>query len=553
MLIELRIRDYAVIEDLRAEFGPGLVALTGETGAGKSIVVGAISLLLGERASADVVRAGAKRARVEAVFDIRHLPDLRRRTEELGLDDPEGLLILRREVAREGRSRAWVNGSPSTATLLGELGQSLVDLHGQHEHQTLIRREAQQGILDAFAGAGSVAWEVHDAYRARAHLEQERSERQARLREIEGRRDFLDFQLEELENARVQEGEDERLRADLSRLEHLDELLRGTHGLAEVLYAGEDALSDRVRSARDELIKLARMDAALDEQAAALDDVFHKLAEAGRALGDYAAASEAEPGRLEQIRARLDLLYRLKRKYGPELSDVLATQAQVAHELDELAGSTVELGELDRKLADAAGRLHTSARELSKRRQAAAERLGREVTALLPALGLEGATFTVRLDPLEEPSAQGAERVEFNAALNAGFEARPLARIASGGELARVMLALKTVLADVDQIPTLIFDEVDAGIGGAVANAVGDKLLEVAGRHQVFVVTHLPQIASRAGEHLRVSKRVAERTTEAHLERLGGEARVTEIARMLGGDADSEVSREHARELLAGR
>ncbi|MCA9737886.1 MAG: AAA family ATPase, partial [Gemmatimonadetes bacterium] len=277
MLIELRIRDYAVIHDLRAEFGPGLVALTGETGAGKSIIVGALSLLLGERASSDTVRVGAARARIEAVFDVRQLPDVRRRAEELGVDDPDGLLILRREVAREGRSRAWVNGSPSTAGQVGELGRALVDLHGQHEHQALTGRDAQREILDAFAGAGSVVGEVEDAWRARAALRDEREERAVRLREIEGRRDFLEFQLEELAGAAVEEGEDERLRAELDRLEHLDDLLQGSHGLSELLYAGEDSLSDRLRAARDELAKLARMDAELGGHGTLLDEAYHRL------------------------------------------------------------------------------------------------------------------------------------------------------------------------------------------------------------------------------------------------------------------------------------
>ncbi len=552
MLVELRIRDFAVIEELSAEFGAGLTALTGETGAGKSIVVGALSLLLGHRASSASVRAGASRARVEAVFDVRALPDVAAKAEELGVDDPDGMLILRREVVREGRSRAWVNGSPTTASMLAELGGLLIDLHGQHEHQSLHSREAQRRLLDAYAGAQGVAAELADAHRARHALHQQRQERQERIREIEGRRDFLQFQLGELEAADAQPGEDDALRTELGRLEHADDLVRGAHRLAEQLYLGEGALTDQIRSTRDEVRRLVELDTDLDAQAAALESLYHQLVDVGRALGDYAERTEHDPERVEEVRTRLDLLYRLKRKYGPELEDVLRTRHDVAAELSELDGSALAMGELERQIAEADVRFERAAADLSARRQEAGARLSTEVAAILPLLGLKGARFEVHLAPLDQPGAAGAETVSFLVSMNEGFAAQPLAKVASGGELARVMLALKTVLAKVDQVPTLVFDEVDAGIGGSVANAVGRTLRDVSRRHQVFVVTHLPQVASRASAHLRVVKDSKASLAQATLEPLRGEDRVAEIARMLGGDPDSQVSQEHARELLAG-
>jgi len=552
MLVELRIRDFAVIEELRAEFGPGLVALTGETGAGKSIVVGALSLLLGSRASSGLVRSGANRARVEAVFDVSAHPAVVARAEEMGVDDSEGLLILRREIAREGRSRAWINGSPTTASMLSELGSRLVDLHGQHEHQTLTVRDGQRRLLDAFASAQSIVFEVADAHAARTRLQAEWESRQERLREIEGRRDFLQFQLEELRSAAPVDGEDDELRAELARLEHADDLVKGSHGLAELLYLGEGALTDHLRTARDETRRLSELDPSLEEHASALESIYHQVVDTGRSLGDYAGRIEHDPGRVEEVRSRLDLLYRLKRKYGPELGDVLRTGREVAAELAELEGSAVELDDLERRIQEASARLGKAAQDLTARRSDAATRLSGEVEALLPALGLKGARFRVDLEPVDPVGPMGAERPVFLVSMNTGFEPQPLSKVASGGELARVMLAIKTVLAEVDQVPTLVFDEVDAGIGGSVANAVGAKLREVAERHQVFVITHLPQVASRASAHLRVVKESGAELAQAVLEPLEGEDRVAEIARMLGGDPESLVSQEHARELLTG-
>jgi len=551
MLIELRIRDFAVIRDLSLEMGAGLNALTGETGAGKSILIGALSLLLGERASSESVRAGADRAVVEAVFDLQGRPALLGRLSELGFPVEDDFLLLRREVQAEGRNRAWINGSPATAGSVGEFGRALVDLHGQHEHQTLLRSEEQREILDAFAGAGELAGRVELLYRELAELRSRREAGEARRRELEARADFLRFQLQEIGEAKPVEGEDADLETELRRLDHAEELARDATSVEALLYGDEGSASERLAEARDLLRGLARVDETLSEAREQAEELFHRVTELGRTMGSYSAGIEMDPGRAEEVRRRVDLLFRLKRKYGPDLSDVLATRDRLAAELEELDSSEVQRGEVDRRIAGAAAALDEASAELGRARTEAARRLASEVEALLPDLGMEGAVFRVELPPRSEPGPHGAEGVLFTASLNPGFEPRALSRIASGGELSRVMLALKAILARVDRVPTLVFDEIDAGIGGTVANAVTAKLREVSEHHQVLVITHLPQLASRGHLHLKVSKDTYEGEVSTTVSRLTGEDRVREVARMLGGDPESETSREHARELLA--
>ena len=550
MLTHLRVCDYAVLDEATLELGPGLSVLSGETGAGKSLLVGALSLLLGERAAADVVRAGADRAVIEGAFDVTGRPELADRLDELGIVPEDGVLVLKREVAAEGRNRAWVNGSPATVAVVGELGSLLVDLHGQHEHQALLRPDEQRRILDAFAGAAALAAEVAERFEDRARLLCELGTVEARRRELEARADFLRFQRDEIGGARVEKGEDEALEEEARRLEHASELAVETGGLHERLYAGEDAASDRVSMARDVVQRLARVDPSLEEIAALLESAYHQVVEAARRLGDYAAGVEHDPSRLDRVRHRLDRLFRLKRKYGPELADVLETGRRVSAELDELEAAAFDLGRLRERVGAATAELSEAAQQLTKARLGAAERLEGAVAVLLPELGMPGGEFRVVLEALAEPTAGGAETVELRVSLNPGFELRPLRRVASGGELSRVMLALKAVLARVDRVPTLVFDEIDVGIGGAVAGAVAAKLRDVAEAHQVLVVTHLPQLAARAHGHLLVEKGTRRGVASTRVRALQGEERVREIARMLGGDPESERSRDHARELL---
>jgi DNA repair protein RecN (Recombination protein N) len=552
MLTELRIRDYAVIDRLTLRLGSGLNVLTGETGAGKSIIVGALSLLLGERASSEVVRTGADRAEVEGVFDVDGNAGVQDVLTRHGLEPEDGLLILRREIAAGGRGRVWVNGAASTVSLLGELGVHLVDLHGQHEHQSLLQPRQQRGVLDAYAAATDLAAAVRREYDRLRDGRTRLTELERRVRETEQRADFLRFQLAEIDNAQLVAGEEEELELEVRRLSHAGELATLADTLHSELYAGEDSVSARVAEVRRTLEQLIRIDPALQEWQEVVQNALYGLEELGREMGSYASGVEQDPGRLDAVRRRQDTIFRLKRKYGPDLADVLSTAEAARTELAALDSSSLDHCALEREISSAQQALEAAAARLSAARSDAATRLAGEVAAVLPDLGMAAARFAVELASLPAPGPSGSEDVEFRISVNAGFEPRPLARVASGGELSRVMLALKTVLARLDGVPTLIFDEVDAGIGGRVANQVGEKLARVAHQHQVFVITHLPQIASQAQHHLLVQKTERDGVTATTVEALEGDTRVRELARLLGGDPDSGVSLRHARELLGG-
>jgi DNA repair protein RecN (Recombination protein N) len=553
MLTELRIQDFAVIDRLAVRLGPGLNALTGETGAGKSIIVGALSLLLGERASADVVRTGAERAVVEAVFDVESNRAVLDLLAQHGLEPEDGLLILRREIAVNGRGRVWVNGAASTVSVLTSLGDHLVDLHGQHEHQSLLHPKHQRTLLDAYSDATGLARDVrtqHERLRAaRTRLQ----ELETRTRETEQRADFLRFQLDEIERAKVKAGEEEELELESTRLTHASELATLAGALHHELYASERAIGPRLADVRRTLEQLTRIDGSLAQWRETVESALLGLQELGREMGDYAANVEHDPARLDDIKRRQDLLFRIKRKYGPTLEDVLNTAEQARTELDALASSALDHSEIEREIDVASQALAEAAKRLSAARTKGSKKLAAAISAVLPELGMSGGRFTIGLTPLDAIGVDGAEDVEFRVAVNSGFEPRPLTRVASGGELSRIMLALKTELARLDHIPTLVFDEIDAGIGGRVAHYVGDKLKSVAGAHQVFAITHLPQIASRADVHLLVQKHITRGITATTVSPLDGDDRVQELARLLGGDPESDVSIEHAREMLTTR
>ncbi|HEY0673202.1 MAG TPA: DNA repair protein RecN, partial [Longimicrobiales bacterium] len=531
MLLELRISNFALIEALAIHFEAGLNALTGETGAGKSIIVGALGLLLGERASTESIRGGAQKATVEGVFDVARRKNVLALLAEQGIEADDGLLILRREVSLEGRSRAWVNGAASTATFVGQLGRSLVDLHGQHEGQTLLRTEEQRAILDEYANASERAEEVAETFARVRTLERDLDELERRRRDAEQRADYLRFQVNEIESAKLKAGEEAELSSEAVRLEHSEELAQLAASLSEALYAGDDSLSTRLGEVRRVLDHLVRIDQTQADARELLDSAYYAIEELGRRFGDYAESVEYDPARLEEVRNRLDLLYRLRSKYGPEIEDVIATAERAQEELSLVDDAGVRRGEVEAALAQARSDLERAAGELSKLRKKAAARLQKEVTQILPELGMAAGKFEVALEPLRETTSHGDESIEFRVSLNAGFEPRSLARVASGGELSRVMLALKTILARIDRVPTLIFDEVDAGIGGRVATQVADKLRDVAQHHQVFVITHLPQLASRAAHHLQVEKVEREGTTLTRVMELKAEERVRELAR----------------------
>ena len=551
MLTELRIKNFAIIESLALPLAPGFNVLSGETGAGKSIIVGALGLLLGERASGDLIRTGADRAVVEGVFDIRAHESVAATLDERGIDVDDDTVVLRREIAASGRARAWVNGTTVTAGVLAEIGRLLVNLHGQHEAQTLLDPEAQRSILDAFGGATEQAAAMRSAHDALATVRKEIHTLESRRADAERRADYLRHVVNEIDAARLVAGEEERLEEEARRLDHAEELRSLAQGVMNALEGDEEAVLHRLASVQRALATIQRIDPSLARLQEILDAAFYGLEELSRELVAYEAGIELDPERLAEVERRRDLIFRLTKKYGPGLGDVLETAQRARAELDLVDSAAFDIRQLRERERDAASRVGEVAATLTGLRGAAADRLARAVDEVLPDLGIPDGRFSVVLSPRSEIGPSGAEDVEFRVALNVGHDARPLARVASGGELSRVMLALKTILARLDHVPTLVFDEVDAGIGGRVGLQVGETMRRVAAHHQVFAISHLPQIAARAHHHILVSKGARAGVTTADTHVLEGAERVLEIARMLGGDPESDVSQAHARELLA--
>ena len=550
MLTELRIRNFAIIEQVTLPLSPGFNVLSGETGAGKSIIVGALGLLLGERASADLIRSGADKATVEGVFDISELEDISALADERGIEVEEDTLVLKREIATNGRGRAWINGTTVTASVLAEIGRQLVNLHGQHDAQTLLDSESQRRILDAFGGAERQTELVRSAHKEVSEVRREIATLTSRRAEAERRADYLRHVAKEIEEAKLAPGEDTKLEDEARVLENADELRTLASTLNELLSGEEGSVISQLGVAQRPLSSIERIDPSASRMQELFDTGFYALQELARAVDDYAGSVELDPDRLEEVRRRRDRLFGLLKKYGPMLQDVIAAGTNARAELDLIDTAQFDLANLTAREVEARRRLASDAEKLSEMRLSGARKLAKAVDALLPPLGMPDGKFTVTLTARDEPTAEGAEDVEFRVALNIGHEDRPLARVASGGELSRVMLALKTILARVDQVPTLIFDEVDAGIGGRVGLQVGDTLRRVAKEHQVFAISHLPQIAARAHHHIVVAKGARGGVTTADITVLEGTSRVNEIARMLGGDPESKVSRAHAKELL---
>ena len=551
MLTELRIRQLAVIDEVTLALAPGFNVLTGETGAGKSIIVGALGLLIGERASSDLVRTGAEKATVEGIFDVAARPALRRALDERGIEC-DGTLVLKREVASAagGRARAWINGTPVTAGTLADVGRALVNVHGQHEAQALLAPEAQRDILDAFGNALGERAAVEDAQRTLRELEVALAALDSREAEARRRADWLAHVAGEIEAAAPRPDEEAALDDEARRLTHAEELQALATEVTEAL-EGESGALPRLAPVQRALGGLQRIDPATSRLQELFDAAWYALEEVAREAQAYADGIEHDPARLEAVERRRDLLFRLKQRHGGSIEAVLAAGREARAELELLDTAGLDRRTLTSQRTAAAAALDAAAAALSAKRRVAAAALADAVTARLPDLGMPDGRFLVDLPAREAIGPDGAEQVEFRVALNVGHEARPLARVASGGELARVMLALKVILARVDDVPTLIFDEVDAGIGGRTGLMVGDAMRDVAAHHQVFAITHLPQIAARGHHHIVVAKAAKGGVTTSDVSVVADEGRVTEVARMLGGDAESATSREHARELLA--
>ncbi|MBS1189425.1 MAG: recN [Rhodocyclaceae bacterium] len=548
MLRHLTIRDFVIVDRLELEFDAGFGALTGETGAGKSILVDALALALGDRADAGVVRAGCDKAEVAATFDIVDRPAIRDWLEaaDLAADDE---LLLRRVIDSGGRSRAYINGSAATVQQLREVAENLVDIHGQHAHQSLLRPDAQRALLDGHAGLAELARGVAGAFRRWREAEQAFAVASAGGEALAREREQLEWQVRDVESLAFSAAESQELEGEHRRLAHAAGLVEGAQFALATLADGDEACAGQVDAVAARLDSLVAFDPALEEVVGLLTSVQAELSEAVSSLRRYSDRVDLDPARLAEVEGRLDAIHACARKYRSrpeELPALLAGwQARLA-ELDESA----DLEALEAAARAAGDDFMAKARALSAGRRQASGKLAEQVTQLMRQLALATGRFEVALVPLEAGAAYGLEQVEFRVAGLAGNEAKPLAKVVSGGELSRISLAIQVVTSRSASVPTLIFDEVDVGIGGGVAEIVGRLLRELGQERQVLCVTHLPQVAARADWQWLVSKSTAGEAILSHIEPLDGEGRVGEIARMLGGVEITELTRQHARELL---
>lgn len=549
MLCALDIQDFVIVDRVRLEFPMGFSVLSGETGAGKSILVDALLAVLGGRADSGVVRHGRPRAEVSAEFDATGIPALAAWLEDQGLPGEAGECILRRVIEAGGRSRAFINGRPVTAGQLREAGEFLVEIHGQHEHQSLMRPATQRRLLDEWAGAGALAGEVAALHRLWRQAAEACAAAAGRAEALAEERDRLSWQLDELDRLGFAAQEWDALQAEQARLANAQALTEAAEGGVEALSEGEAALSPGVAALAAKLRALAGHDAGLLPALESLEGAQIQLQEAARALRQYRQRLDLDPDRLREVDARLDAALVLARKHRVTPEALPGHAALLRERLAEI-GDSLDVQALERAEARARERFMDAAKRLGRQRGTAAAALAKEVTEAMQALAMEGGRFEVRLEPLAEPSAAGLEQVEFQVAPHAGSPARAVARTASGGELSRLSLALQTVASRVAGVPTLVFDEVDAGIGGGVAEIVGRMLAQLGSGRQVLCITHLPQVAACASHQWRVTKRSDGAETLSDVQSLTGADRVEEIARMLGGVTITGTTRTHAKELL---
>ncbi len=552
MLTLLRVKNLALVEEAAVSFEPGLNIITGETGAGKSILIGALTLLLGERADTSAVRAGEAQCLVEATFRLARPQAVNAVLEVAGLDRCEdGQLILRRTVKAAGGGQAFINDAPVTLPLLKRLGALLVDLHGPHDHQSLFQPAAQLDILDAFARAGQERAPYADAYANYQALLARREELSADVGDFDAQIDLLAYRVKEIEEAAPVEGEEEQVRAEQQTAGHAQRILELGQLVVQAVSEDEQSALSTLAPARKALDELARLMPAAQDWPAELRIHTDALASLSVAIQRELSDIDADPARLDWLDQRLATYDKLKRKYGGDVAEILATLETSRARLKDLHSRDQQKAAVQKEIAAAEKQLQKLGLALRKRRAAAAETLAPAITAELKALGFEHGALAVQLEPLDAPAASGLDRAEFGFAPNIGEPMRPLRAIASSGEISRVMLAIKVVLAEADQIPLLVFDEIDANVGGETAHAVGKKLAQAAARRQVVAITHLPPVAACGAHHFAVRKSVADGRTHTAVAPLDPAARVEEIARMLGGRESTSVALRHAAELLA--
>ena len=553
MLLELRIKNFAIIDELNVSFSKGFNILTGETGAGKSIILSAVQLLLGDKATEELIRSSEEEASVEALFDISGNREVKERIKEKGerllSSGEEDSLLVRRVISRSGRGKAFINGNLATLGMLSEIGEELLSIYGQHEHQSLQRVETHIDILDELGGLLRPRDEFQERFEKLVSL----SEEMNRIREEKDRRakerELMAFQSREIESSGIRIGEEEALKEERSILTHARKLTDFAHVSEEKLYSNEGSAIERIQSILSQGKEVIAVDPSLSQPLKNLEGALIQLEEVALALRDYSRRIEVNPMRLEEIENRLEEIDRLKRKYGSTEGEILRFKERVDQALRSLTSDEERLSELEGVMGPLREEVTALAKRLSKERKRVASELKRSVERELSTLGMKKTTFEVRMEE-SALSPKGMDRVEFLISPNVGEEVKPLAKIASGGELSRIMLATKRILAKVGGRQVLVFDEVDAGIGGGIAEVVGRKLRELSKHHQVICVTHLPQIACFADKHHSVKKEVRAGRTVTGVDPLEKEAIVDEIARMLGGVKVTEKTRAHAREMI---
>jgi len=553
MLAELTIRNFAIIDALNVSFSAGLNILTGETGAGKSIIMGAVSLLLGDRASIDMIRSAEDTATVEALFHLQDGDGLRDKLAAWGMGGNEELLV-RRIISRSGKNRVYINGNLANLAMLAELGESLINICGQHEHQLLLKEENHIDILDAFGENMGLRGDYEALYGRFQSLKEQRRSLEALNRRREEREDFLRFQIREIEEAELLSGEDIILAEEKAVLMNIQKLMERAATAHDILYGRERSILEELKSVIAAIGDIKKIDSRLKIKEPDLEDSYYRLEDAAYVLRDYAGELSFDGGRLEHIEDRIELIHKLKRKHGPTLAEVIKKKMDLEEELKGIVSIGDALEKIDLTMKDVYKDMEKKARDLSEARHAAAWRLKKDIEREIHALRMKAAIFEVVFKEQDKSgdsfTPKGMDRIEFHLSANPGEIPKPLQRVASGGELSRVILAMKHVLARTGSVGTMVFDEVDSGIGGATAEIVGKKIKDVAGRHQVLCITHLPQIACFGDRHYLVTKAIAGDRTLTTVRVLSDEERIEEITRMLSGLEMTDTTRRHAREML---
>ena len=563
MLKNLRIKNYALVEDLDIEFYPGLNVLTGATGAGKSIIVGAVNLVLGERATTEMVRTGAEEAIIEGIFEIGRKDLIQKLLASLGILLDENILIIRREVSSKGASRCFVNDKQVTLANLKLIGDRLADLHGQHQHQSLLNISNHLEYLDNFGDLNQLKEEVSQIYFQLRSKIKELDEIQKSEKENQEKKQLYSFQVNEIERANLSLGEDEKLLEGKKILENIEILHQILSSAYKELYDSENSVSQRLSFSKKELDKASQIDSKFKDYTKALETSLIQISDISRFFEKYLNNLEFDPQRLEEIRERLNLINSLKKKYGSEISEIFKYAEELLKKLDLFENLDEKIESLSKEIEVLAKTLKKNVLLLSDKRKEKGEELAKKMKKELSFLGMEKTEFEVRISYKEDECGllelngkkyyvdeKGIDNIEFFVSPNPGEELKPLAKIASGGEISRIMLGLKSILAKSDRIPTMIFDEVDVGIGGEVADSVGKRLKSLSSNHQIICITHLQQIASQAQHHFKVFKETEKQRTVTKIKELNEKERVKEIARMISGEKISELTLKHAKEMI---